>query len=68
MSSKKQLSENPFSKIKNAYDYAKKNGINRKDIRTWDSNYKERMKELAGIIKSVENELNELRKIKSKIK
>lgn len=55
--------ENPFEEISSAYEYAIKNGIDPKRPETWDEKYKKRMQKLAGIIPSIEKELNEIKKL-----
>lgn len=56
-------SKNPFGEIRNAFEYAMKNGIDPKRPETWDEKYKKRMQKLAGIIPSIEKELNEIKKL-----
>jgi len=46
-----------FEKIKKAYDIARKYNIDPKDKSTWNDEYKERQKELAGI----KDEIQDLR-------
>ncbi len=53
--------KNPFGEIRNAYQYALKNGIDPKKPETWDEKYKKRMLKLAGIIPDIEKELNEIK-------
>ena len=53
--------KNPFGEIRNAYQYALKNGIDPKKTETWDEKYKKRMLKLAGIIPDIEKELNEIK-------
>ena len=55
--------KNPFGEIRNAFEYAMKNGIDPKRPETWDEKYKKRMQKLAGIIPSIEKELNEIEKV-----
>ncbi|HOE39949.1 MAG TPA: hypothetical protein PLY69_10255 [Bacteroidales bacterium] len=55
--------KNPFGEIRNAFEYAMKNGIDPKRPETWDEKYKKRMQKLAGIIPSIEKELNEIKKL-----
>ena len=58
-----ETKENKFGKIYHAYQYAKLNGINPARPETWDEKYKKRMKELAGIIPIIEEEIKSLKKI-----
>jgi len=46
-----------FEKIKNAYEIARRYNIDPKDKLTWNDEYKERQKELAGI----KDEIQDLR-------
>ena len=55
--------KNPFGEIRNAFEYAMKNGIDPKRPETWDEKHKKRMQKLAGIIPSIEKELNEIKKL-----
>lgn len=55
--------KNPFGEIRNAFEYAMKNGIDPKRPETWDEKYKKRMQKLAGIIPNIEKELNEIKKL-----
>ena len=55
--------KNPFGEIRNAFEYAMKNGIDPKSPETWDEKYKKRMHKLAGIIPSIEIELKEIKKL-----
>ena len=49
--------KNKFEKIYNTFQYAIDNEINPFDPKTWDGNYKNRMRELAGIIPLMEKEI-----------
>ena len=55
--------KNPFGEIRNAFEYAMKNGIDPIRPETWDKKYIKRMQKLAGIIPSIEKELNEIKKL-----
>ena len=60
MNDKKEIK---IEKIYFAYKYAADNGIIPTNPKTWDDNYKNRMKELAGIIPQVEEELKSLKEV-----
>lgn len=50
--------KNNHEKIFDSIKYARENGINPADPKTWDDNYKKRQVELAGILPEVEKDIN----------
>jgi hypothetical protein len=52
---------NNYTKIYNTIEYAKAHNINPAEPETWDNDYRLRQMELAGIIPTIESEINSIK-------